>query len=76
MDYDAAKVDDVILALLYLNVVEAGRSWKGFDWDSLNRLYERGLISNPKSKAKSVELSDEGARLAEEAFRKYSGKAV
>jgi len=24
MDYDAAKVDDVILALLYLNVVEAG----------------------------------------------------
>ena len=75
MDYDAAKVDDVILALLYLNVVAAGRSWKGFDWDSLNRLHERGLISNPKSKAKSVELSDEGARLAEEAFRKHFGKA-
>lgn len=69
MDYDASKVDDVILALLYLNVVEAGRSWKGFDWDSLDRLHERGLISNPKSKARSVELTEEGARLAEEAFR-------
>jgi hypothetical protein len=76
MDYDASKVDDVILALLYLNVVEAGRPWKGFDWYSLDRLHERGLISNPKSKAKSVELTEEGSRVAEEAFRRHFGKTV
>jgi Mn-dependent DtxR family transcriptional regulator len=39
-------------------------------------LHERGLITNPKSKAKSVELTEEGARLAEEAFRLHFGKAV
>ncbi len=57
--YDERKVDDVILALLHLNAFKDGggwRAWKGFDWDALDRLYERGLISNPKSKAKSVVL--------------------
>lgn len=76
MDYDPSKVDDVVLALLYLNVSAAGRAWKGIDWDSLDRLHERGLISNPKSKVKSVELTGEGERLAEEAFRRHFGKAV
>jgi hypothetical protein len=37
-------------------------------------LRQRGLISNPKSKAKSVELTEEGAGLAEEAFRRHFGK--
>jgi len=76
MDYEPSKVDDVVLALLFLNVSAAGRAWKGFDWDSLDRLHERGLITNPKSKAKSVELTEEGARLAEEAFRRHFGVAV
>ena len=71
MEYDAAKVDDVVLALLYLNVSTTGRAWKGFDWDALDRLHARGLISNPESKAKSVELTEEGARLAEGAFRRH-----
>jgi hypothetical protein len=61
MDYEPSKVDDVVLALLFLNLMETGRAWKGFDWDSLDRLRQRGLISNPKSKAKSVELTEEGA---------------
>ncbi len=43
------------LALLYL-VTSTGefgaRAWKGFDWDTMNRLHEKGYISNPKSKAK------------------------
>ncbi|MGH7404067.1 MAG: DUF6429 family protein [Candidatus Rokuibacteriota bacterium] len=33
-------------------------------------------MSNPRSKAKSVELTEEGERLAEEAFRRHFGKAV
>ena len=76
MDYEASKVDDVVLALLYLNVATTGRAWKGFDWRALDRLRERGLISNPKSKAKSVELTEEGERVAEEAFHRHFGKAV
>ena len=30
------------------------------DWDAMNRLYERGMILNPVSKAKSVVLTEEG----------------
>jgi len=36
----------------------------------LNRLHERGWISNPVSKAKSVVLTEEGARLSNELFEK------
>ncbi len=25
------------------------RAWKGFDWETMNRLHEKGYISNPKS---------------------------
>jgi len=79
MDYDSSKVDEVVLALLFLNAyTDHGitRAWKGFDWDVMNRLHGQGFISDPKSKAKSVVLSDEGARRAEELFRRYFGKAV
>jgi hypothetical protein len=37
----------------------------------MNRLYEKGYISNPKGKAKSVGVSAEGRRKAEELFKKY-----
>lgn len=37
----------------------------------MNRLADRGLISDPKSKAKSVVLSEEGERLARELFERY-----
>ncbi len=74
MAYNKDKVDEMTLGLLYL-VMEKGkhgaRAWKGFDWETMDRLYEKGYISNPKSKAKSVAVSDEGARVAEELFKKY-----
>ncbi len=76
MAYNKDKVDEMTLALLYL-VTEKGkdgvRAWKGFDWETMNRLHEKGYISNPKSKAKSVTVSAEGARLAEELFKKHFG---
>jgi hypothetical protein len=56
MEYDIAKLDEIILALLHLNAFSdhgVSRAWKGFDWDSLDRLHARGLIADPKSKAKS-----------------------
>jgi hypothetical protein len=27
--------------------------WKSFDWNAMNRLHEKGFISNPVRKAKS-----------------------
>jgi len=39
----------------------------------MNRLHEKGYIGNPKSKAKSVSLTVEGARLSEALFKKHFG---
>ena len=57
MEYDREKVDEMVLALLWLTLGGDGRAWKGHDWDALERLHERGYISDPKTKAKSVVLS-------------------
>lgn len=74
MDYDRDKLDEAVLALLYLNIWEEGdwgaRAWKGMPWEATDRLFEKGLIGDPKSKAKSVVLTEEGQRAAEEAFQR------
>ena len=44
------------------------------DWDVLDRLCEKGLISDPKSKNKSVVLSEEAAKESAKLFRKHFGK--
>ena len=77
MDYDTDKVDDAVLALLYLTMHGdkfGSRAWKGHDWDALNRLYEKGLIGDPKSKAKSVVMTEEGQARSVELFWKLFGK--
>jgi len=74
MDFDNEKVDEAVLALLHLtsfNSDSGVRAWKGLDWSSLERLHEKGLISNPKSKSKSVVVSPDGAKLSEELFKKH-----
>jgi predicted transcriptional regulator len=37
----------------------------------MDRLYEKGYISNPKGKAKSVALTEEGAKLSAQLFKEY-----
>jgi hypothetical protein len=37
----------------------------------LERLHTKGFISDPKSKAKSVVLSEEGEKLSKELFAKH-----
>ena len=46
------------------------RTWKSFGWSAMNRLHEKGLISDPVSKARSVVLTETGLREAEAAFRR------
>ena len=78
MEYDRDKVDEAVFALLYLTLHEvdehAGRAWKGHDWDAMNRLHAKGLISDPRSKAKSVVLHPEAIEQCEQAFRRLFGK--
>ena len=59
-DYTRKKVDKVVLALMQLTLHDFSRAWKGFDWDTLDRLYEKGWIENPRGKAKSVVLTEDG----------------
>lgn len=70
-----AKIDEAVLALLYLNHWLDKRTgvtttWKTFDWDAMERLHKQGLISDPVSKSKVVGFSDEGLGRAREAFAK------
>jgi hypothetical protein len=67
------KIDDAVLALLLLGE-SGGRAWKGFDWDALDRLHEKGFISNPKSKAKSVVMTEEGLTRANELLKELFGR--
>lgn len=76
MEYDKNKVDETVLALLCLtmfNDKSGRRVWKGHDWETMDRLHEKGYISDPKSKAKSVIMTEEGARRARELFEKHFG---
>jgi Domain of unknown function (DUF6429) len=66
MEIDEDKVDDAVLALLRLTLHDGQRAWKGFDWETLGRLHRKGMISDPVGRAKSVVLTEEGLRRAEE----------
>ena len=68
MEVDTERIDAAVLALLYLGLHEGMRAWKGFDWDALERLHAKGMISNPVGKAKSVVFTDEGLGEAERLF--------
>jgi len=74
MEYNKDKVDEVTIALMWLVLHSDNvntRAWKSFDWETMNRLHEKGLISDPKSKSKSVVLSEEAVKLCEELFQKH-----
>ncbi len=74
MGIDENKVDEAVLALLWLTLHDERRAWKGFDWDALDRLHRKGLILDPRGKAKSVVLTDEGLRRSEELFTELFGR--
>jgi hypothetical protein len=71
MSYNQEKAKELVLALMYLGRHEHVRTWKGFDWDVMDQLHQAGLISNPKSRAKSVVLTEEGLAQSEAMFKKY-----
>jgi hypothetical protein len=67
MRYDEAKIDEAVLAVLYLTAWDEHgltRAWKGIDWDASSRLHERGLIDDPEDKNKSIVFTEKGLALA------------
>ena len=70
MDIDTEKIDEAVLALLYLTLHDGSRVWKGLDWEAMNRLHEKGFISNPVGKAKSVAMTEKGLQESERSLRK------
>jgi Domain of unknown function (DUF6429) len=78
IEYDSDKVDEMVLALPFLTRFDedqyGARAWKGHDWDRVDRLHEKGDISDPKSKAKSVVVTVKGVKRSRELFEKNFGK--
>jgi hypothetical protein len=78
MEYDEDKVDEMVLALLFLTMFDedqdGARAWKGHDWGTMDRLHEKGYISDPKSRAKSVIVTAKGVQQSRELFEKHFGK--
>ena len=74
VEYDKEKVEEAVLALLHLTTFDSGsgrRAWKGQDWDALDRLYHKEYIGNPRSKAKSVPMTENGLKRSAELFQKF-----
>mgnify|MGYP003113409124 FL=1 len=74
MDLDEDKIDEAVLALLRLTLHDGRRAWKGFDWDSMDRLHKKGWISDPVGKARSVAFTDEGLQRSERLLEQFFGK--
>ncbi|ABC32417.1 Preprotein translocase subunit SecA (ATPase, RNA helicase) [Hahella chejuensis KCTC 2396] len=70
MVIDEEKIDEAVLALLHLTLHQGNRAWKSFDWEVMNRLYEKGLIHDPVEKTKSVALTERGMQESERLFQR------
>ena len=71
MEIDAEKLEQTILALLYLNLHgddADSRAWKSFPWSVLDALHEKGYISDPATRAQSIRLSAQGLKRSKELF--------
>ena len=79
IEIDEEKIDEAVLALLYLTSFKDRpyrRAWKSHDWGSLDRLHQKGYISDPATKAKSVVFSEEGAKRSRDLFEKYFARSA
>ena len=71
------KIKELTLMLLYLTSLKESefgekynRSWKGYNFNALNKLSEDDFIVDNK-RAKSIIFTDEGIKKAEELLSKY-----
>ncbi|WP_353947465.1 DUF6429 family protein [Sporolactobacillus sp. Y61] len=77
MNHSEQLIRSLTMILLYLTSWEESdferrdlRAWKGYDFDVLNELEDKGLIS-VSHKAKSVYLSEKGIAVAKKLLKDY-----
>ena len=76
MEYDDKLIEEAVLALLTTFSSDNGNAWKGFDFETMNRLHEQGFISNPVNKNKSIWLTAEGLERGRQiADRLFGGRS-
>lgn len=73
MSFNQKKIEEAVLALLQLGLHDGNRAWKSFDWDVMSSLHEKGLISDPVGKTKSVVLTESGLAESERLFAQLFG---
>jgi Domain of unknown function (DUF6429) len=73
MKLNTDRIDQSVLALLYLGLHDTNRAWKTFDWEAMSRLHAKGYIADPVNKNKSVVLTSEGLRESERLLRQLFG---
>ena len=76
VDWDAVdwkRVDEAALAIMLLGRHDGWRTWKGLDWEVLNRLHDKGFITDPRTKAKSVIFTESGLEESQRLFERLFG---
>ena len=76
MKYDEKLMEEAVLALLATFSTDKGNTWKGYDFEIMNRLHEQGLIRNPVNKNKSVWLTEEGLELGRQIADRLFGETT
>jgi hypothetical protein len=74
MEYDAAKLEESVLALLGALEFENGRVWKRYDFAIMEVLHEKGYISDPRGRAESTYLTESGMSRAKKLARAHFGR--
>lgn len=69
MEIDEDKIDDAVLAQLWLTAHNECCAWKGFDRATTDRRHKKGLIGDPVNKSKSLILTEEGLERSQALFR-------
>jgi hypothetical protein len=76
MNYDQDKVDEMMLALLYLTSStdkHGTRAWKGLDVSILERLHQKGYIAALDRKSPTLSLTETGAARSKQLFLEHFG---
>lgn len=71
MEYNQDKVDEVALALIYLNCDSDSEAWKDIAWSVTDRLHAKGYIYHPGSHQRKLIFTKKGATRSRELFLKH-----
>lgn len=73
--YDTSKIEETVLALLGVFEFGNGRVWKRYDFDVMEALHSKGLITDPNGRAESVHFTEAGMLRAKDLADRLFGRA-